>query len=289
MELFSFNADIVTAEIDHDLAHPEGPKYDANLLRQCSRLLHENFERTLEKGRPDPSLPYYPDALLYSHDSICYYLFGYFYYDPIRLNAFFMHYFIRGAVDHPVMYLSKIGRSMAVAYGPTVSLVSYACGPKIDVPHGLDYTQESLFKPRPQLREYPPGAAYEAALALAPRSQQRVNAYWVQVALYATRPLYRPLLLASLAILVACSASRSRHSARRRALRSHAALVVTLFSYNFLICLTVSMINVMDNVRYSQNQVAFTIFTLFSAVMLLLHAAYQLLARGTREPAGSPE
>jgi hypothetical protein len=88
------------------------------------------------------------------------------------------------------------------------------------------------------------------------------------------QPLYRSLLVASLGLLSACAFGRS---VRARALRTHAALTVTLFSYNFFICLTVGMINVMDNVRYSQNQIAFTIFALFSGATLLCHAGCLVL------------
>jgi hypothetical protein len=272
VELFAFNADVVSLEIDHDLAHPAESKYGADLLRECSRLIHANFDRTRTEGRSHPSLSYQPDAMIYSPDSVCNYLRGYFHDDPVRVNAFLIHYFARGASRHPGMYLAKIGRSLALAYGPTASLVTYACTAQINVPRELDFTQESLFGPYPQMRSYAPGAAYGTALARAPRDPQKTNAYWVQVALYAMRPFYRLLLAVSLAICMASAVFRSKHSTRGRALCSHACLTLTLFSYNFFICLTVSMISAMDNFRYSENQLAFTIFALFNAIMLLIHA-----------------
>jgi hypothetical protein len=272
VELFAFDADVVTLEIDHDLSHPAAAAYGADLLRECSRQLHANFDRTRREGRSHPTLAYQPDALIYSPDSVCNYLRGYFHDDPVRVNAFLLHYFWRGVSRHPGMYLAKVGRSLALAYGPTASLVTYACTARLNVPRELDFTRESLFDPYPQMRAYPPGAGYADQLAHSPRVPQRRDAYWVQVALYATRPCYRWLLAASAIILAGTGLSRARRSARSGALRVHAELTLTLFSYNFFICLTVALISSLDNFRYSENQLAFTIFALFNAGMLCCHA-----------------
>jgi hypothetical protein len=271
MELFSFNADVVEVQMQRELAPGGRPAYPPDVLRGCLERFAANRELTQRLGRPDPSLDYYPDNLLYDKNSVCHYLFGIFHDDPARLNRFFLHYFAEGVLHSPGLYLAKIGRSLAVAYGPQVSLVSYLCADHIDITHQLEYSEETLFGARPQMNVYGPGVAYREILRRTPRRPQAVDAHWAQSLLARGQVLYRPaLLLSGLIFLFGLWGRRSL----ARPLLLSATLAVTLFAYNFFICLTVAMINVLDNVRYSQNQAAFTIFALANGVMLIAHFVY---------------
>jgi hypothetical protein len=276
MTMFAFNADIVAMEIDADLSRPGTAAYPDEVLQNCSRLMHANFERTLREGRTHDSLPYRPDEMIYSRDSVVSYLREYWHDDPDKLNTFFHHYFFRGILHHPVIYAAKIGRGLNIPYGSSASLMAYV-SPRIDVIHELNYTQESLVDAYPRLKEYPPGHAYASELAATPRTEQAENEEAVQLAVYGLRRFYSPLGAFCLAALAGAAVAAARTTARQthwRGLRDHAALVATLFSYNFLLSLMFAMVSAMDNIRYTENQLVFTLFSFFSGVMLVLHAAF---------------
>ena len=275
MTMFAFNADIVALEIDADLSRPGTAAYPDEVLRKCSQLMHANFARTLREGRTHDSLPYRPDEMIYFRDSVVSYLREYWHDDPDQLNAFFHHYFFRGILHHPVIYAAKIGRGLAIPYGSSASLMAYV-SPRIDVIHELNYTQESLVNAYPRLREYPPGQAYASELAATPRTEQAENEELVQLAVYGLRRFYSPLVAFCLAVLAGAAVAGGRSTTRQaewRGLRAHAALVATLFSYNFLLSLMFAMVSAMDNIRYTENQLVFTLFSFFSGFMLVLHAA----------------
>ncbi len=269
MTLFAFHADVVVRELDGDLAKPEQARYPAALLRLCSQLIHEELDRNTRSGQSQGTLTYDADRLIYHPDSVCVAVRKFYRNDPHLIADFFLHYFLHGALANPQLYLAKVGRNLQLVLGPESKLLS-TVPEQLDLAGKLNYSRESLTQPYVVILSYPAGAAYEKLLEPSPRPEQPWNLPDLQRTIVVFCMAYRPLLAATVlnlaGLTLACMWTRA---VRFLALRRLAVISTALFGYNIFICLTVSLVSSLDNDRYTENQLTFTLFTGFTALLLL--------------------
>lgn len=272
MTVFAFNADVVLEAIDADLQHPESTPYPAEFLRECSRLIHWEIDRTAREGRMMSTLSYHPDNLIYRQDSVCPLIHGHFENDADAVRAFCMHYALRGIAGRPDLFLAKTVRNLRIVWGADAALLGNVIV-KIDVPAELTTSQTFLVDDPPRFREYPPGAACARDLAATPRTEQAWNVEAAQHLARAGRGSFGILMLATLALTALLFVfDRVRGlSGGGRALLSHAGVASGLFAFGIGNCLTVAMVSSFDINRYAENQLAFSIFAYAAAVGVALH------------------
>lgn len=271
MTLFAFNADVGVQAIDAELRSSPTPPYPVDFLKECSRHIHEEIERTARDGRTMPTLHYNPDRLIYT-DSVCALVHRHFQNDADEIRAFYLHYALRGMVRHPDLFLAKVARNLDVAFGQKAAVLQGLT--MIDVPAALECTRDRLVDDQPRFKEYPPGAAYARDLAAEPRTPQRWNVEATQHLTHACRSSFGPLLLGTLLLTVVLFVfGRYRAlSSNAQALFVHAALTSALFGFNVGISSTVAVVSTLDIGRYAENQMAFSVFAYASACGLALHA-----------------
>jgi hypothetical protein len=267
-QFFSYNALAADQALRDDLAAAGPLPYDRQALAACARLLEADFARTRTEGRTHATLPFRPNVIMYAPDSACAFIFAYFHYDMPAARAFFLRYDLRAVLHHPLTCAAKVARSLSLAYRG--ALVTQACAARIPVREELAATGAELFGPYPQMRRFPEGVAYARRLAAAAPAPAR-NAFWAQGLLYVLAPAYAAAAAGVLGVAAAAALSRAP---RWRRLGPPAALALTLLGFNFLITLTVAIWSTVDTERYSENQLAFTVFALFNAGMVCAAALW---------------
>jgi hypothetical protein len=272
--LFILHADLIRDQMADDLEHNAKLPYSRERLSRIHTALSAAIAKASILSRPRKfSFDY--DYLM-NRSAIRAQLRSELGGDASALTRFYWFYYRRTWRQHPLLMIKKIGRQMAIFYGPKCP--AYRSWKSLSLAN--DYRQSVVSLSSEASRKI--WTAYSPAVDFMSRTELLARgAPVVQQPAYVRRLLailaatYRPLLL----IAVTLSAAVLLQKWYRRGLGWLAALVLFVYSYNLTSCLVVAVVQSLDNSRKLAVQMYFTLLAQFFAFWFLLEFALEMRAR----------
>ena len=274
-QLFFTHAAIIRDQMRSDLAsHRKSPYPDA-LISRAEQSLDREITKSAEHSS-FLSLGFNPDFLMFGRESFDTEMRQQFHQDRRQLGAFYRFYYERAWRGQPRRMLAKIWRQMLVFYAP----VCPAYHPSRIWPIADSYAGSlavlELAHASKNWGSYPP-----LRIFLAKSSSLAASGKVLRLSSKTRR--YEEFLshsylwccLATLGLAVLLSF--------RQALRPHiwplAAIVLSLYWYNFGNSFEVAVVHTLDHTRYDRIQLVFTILAQSATLLLLIELGATLIGR----------
>lgn len=274
---FVVNADLIRDQIVEDLRNGAILPYKRDWLdRMQKQLAVEIGKSAAAEGWRFPSLGFSPDYLMYGANSFAEQVGREFNDDISAVTSFYYFWYRRTWEGRPLGMLKKIGRQIALFYGPASPVYDR----RKNIPLAIVYRNGAGSFEYESYREVL--SAYPGGLELIRRSavlgetaptieQNRLTRMTIAFLARA----YLPLL--ALTLLISAISLRADF---RKTTGPLAALTLLVFAYNAAACLEVAIIETFDGPRYSTVQFCFTIIAEFLALRLVLEGLLQLIRWG---------
>ncbi|MEP7071228.1 MAG: hypothetical protein ABI839_02470 [Verrucomicrobiota bacterium] len=275
--LFSIHANLITRQMEQDLAREDCGRLGCSWLQQVSASLQEEIKRSRVAGHLYPSLGFSPDYLNHQ-GGLLPWRNRFFRGDSQKELEFYSFYYLRTARLHPGWMGEKIVRQMALFYLGSKRI--FITSPRANL--SLLYAQTAACLP--EIRSYPPLLHYLARIrSLASTSQTISQPLWVRSLGALLSVLYPPVFFSTLGLSLFLT------PALRQMYGRFAAVALFAFSYNFGNCLGTAVVHSLDVSRYVLSQYSFALLAegigLLFLVEVALDTRQRRLARSAAEKA----
>lgn len=272
--LFMTHADLIRDQMADDLARQATVPYAQDRLERIHKRLVAEISKSAEWRFA--SLGFSPDYLMYNDSSIAVAVAAEFNDDTAAVEGFYRFYYWRIWQKRPVSMAKKVGREMALFYGPVCS----AFDREKYVPL-LYWYQQALhemerFSKYGAWKKYPPADALrQRTAAMADSAPAIEQNKFVRRSVVFLAVAYLPLLGISIALAIVAWLARGE----TRRLRWLAALTLFVFAYNAAACFETAVVHSLDIPRYATIQFYFTVLAEFPALRLLAEVLFPAAAR----------
>jgi hypothetical protein len=262
--LFDVHASLICDQMADDLARDAKVPYPRDWLAR----VHTAFGAEIEKSRAARRPGYYPPLGSQLRKE-----FG---SNASALCAFYWFYYLRTWRERPLLMVKKIVRQLALFYSPQFPAYNRAKILSLTDEYERGAASLDVQPYRKIWTAYPPAVEFvgrtEWLVRHAPVVQQRA---YIRKSLGILAVNYVRMLLIALSLSVLVLSWK----ASRRRLGWLAALVLFAYSYNFLSCLEVAVIQSLENPRYKTVQMYSTLVAQLFALWFLVEFALDMRAR----------
>ena len=260
-QLMSVHADIIERELHRDLAAPGEPPFPREIILSTEKEFHDVLNR--KTPRPYRTLGFDPDDFMYGLASDR--IEAYFSKQPGMADKFCKHYYAQAWLKQPLQMLWKIIRELGVFYRFD-SRLARASG-TLDLEENYHNAVEITGEPKylSRLRDSEIYKTYLAELrgVRAPAESSHVDLMVVFLTVVSSG--YLPVLALFLGAGFLWGRAGSPASGGVPILW----LGIWVFSYNFLITLTVAVAHSMSIQRYTDTQFCLSVFSFCAGLLLL--------------------
>jgi hypothetical protein len=280
--LFAQHADIIRDQIANDLADNSALPYSREFLQRYHFFLGKEIKRSLQSGRPYPSLGFDPEYLMYDPESIDQQLRREFGDDVDKLCDFYRFYYRRAFLHQPGRMLAKVARQIGIFYRPRSGAYNWARS--IDLQADYAASLEELKKFPDRLADYGPATAFvKQSAALADTPVRIEQGGYIRYPLYSLSKRYVSCLFAA---VVTAALVFFRPDFRQR-WGWLVGAVLFLYWYSFATCFETALVNSLEVFRYVTVQLAFVVLAQFMTLLLLFELLTGAVVswRRNRDPA----
>jgi hypothetical protein len=271
--LFVVHATLIRDQMSDDLQRGAKLPYPRDWLARVHATLNNEIAKSATAGpRYHLSAGSSADYLMYYPSSIAAQLRAEFRDNVDALCAFYRFWYWRTWEHRPVSMLRKVAHQMSIFYSPVCTAYNTAKTTALTDEYARGVRSLDLPLYRETWARCAPGVAFvERSRALAQNAPPIEQPFYIRKPLGLFAAAYLPLLLSSVALGAFVFLRRND----RRRIGWLAALVLFLFGYNFVSCLEIAVIQVLEYRRYITVQMYFTLLAEFFALWFVLEFALQ--------------
>ena len=271
--LFMIHADLIRDQMTDDLERNATLPYASEWLRRVRTELSAELSKS---GNHYKTLGFDPDYLMYNQTAIAAQLRNKFGNDVAALCGFYRFYYLRIWQYRPVRVLEKIGRQLAIFYGPKCGAYKSRNVVSLADEYRRGVASLSSESYRKTWTAYPPALQFmDRTQLLAESGRVLRQPACIGKLLNILAATYLPLLLITLGLGV----TLLFHESHRGRFGCLTASVLFVYTYNFASCLEVATIHSLEIPRYMTVQMYVTILAQFLAVWLIFEVVSQLFPR----------
>ncbi len=260
-QLMFVHADIIERELQRDLAAPGEPPFPREIILSTEKEFHDVLNRKTPK--PYETLGFNPDDFMtgLANDQIK----TYFSKQPGMADRFCKHYYARAWINQPFQMLWKIIREVGVFYRFNGRLAR--ASPTLDLKEKYDKAVEITGEPM-HMHRLCDSEIYKTYMAELREVRAPAESFRTDLMVVFLR-VVSAVYLAVLILFLVAGFLWGRAGTPASGGVPILWLGIWIFSYNFLITLTVAIAHSMSIQRYTDTQFCLSIFSFCAGLLLL--------------------